>query len=721
MALKPGWLRRWLAVGGAVLLPHAGDALWFPVRWDVYWAQSLTPPSDFARWSPAIQQAVLYCAAWSDPGPWLEPAHVELWRPMAAGGDARIAVAALQLTFMQDGAAAALVIQQRLLARLEAAGDLLWQGICLLQGGDIQWRTGDLAAARRSMVQAHRVFGLAAAHDWKVVARMRIGRLHHMLGDFGHAAVVAQDVLELIQQTPYWQADSAERRLAEASARLLLASSLMGVHDPAGDRLLNAMQSAVLVAANPLHYVDYLLAEWLMDVRAGDMSAATEVIRQLEHVTGSRSTHVLQPRIAWLRLLQATLGGETGVRTDALLETVHAGFEAVGWPLMRSLVTLNLVAALVATDQLAAAEQVMATARPPGAGGHPLWRLRWSQVHMELALARGNFAAYMAATDAYLDASFDCHVQVLSADRELWLPRHLKVAASWQSTLRQVAGRFENLTSLMIVTLVMVSLLCAVRLWWWRSAIANERRARLAAEETSALKTEFLANMSHEIRNPLNGLIGMASVLAAMPMTHRQRTCIDSITACAQQLKDLLESILDLSRLEGGRLPIDEQPFQPRASVEACHRMLAADFAAKGLTIQCDVAAAVPDVVVGDALRVRQILFNLLHNAVKFTETGGVRLTMEWVGDGAARGLLITRVCDSGCGIPANLTERVFEPFFQVDTRSTRLNSGVGLGLTLSQRLARLMGGSLVITATGPAGSCFELRLPLATVADASG
>ncbi|MBX9600733.1 MAG: response regulator [Bryobacteraceae bacterium] len=228
------------------------------------------------------------------------------------------------------------------------------------------------------------------------------------------------------------------------------------------------------------------------------------------------------------------------------------------------------------------------------------------------------------------------------------------------------------------------------------------REARDAALEASRLKSAFLANVSHEIRTPMNGILGMIDLLLAKPLEGEQRELAEMARISAQHLLLILNDLLDFSKVEAGRMTLKNEAFSPREETEETVELLASRAGEKNLEFLCHIDPGVPEIVRGDAGRVRQVLTNLIGNAIKFTEQGSVEVRCVREENG-----LRWEIRDTGIGISPEILPRLFTPFYQADGSWTRRYGGTGLGLAISRELARLLGGDVGVESRWNEGSCF--------------
>lgn len=237
-------------------------------------------------------------------------------------------------------------------------------------------------------------------------------------------------------------------------------------------------------------------------------------------------------------------------------------------------------------------------------------------------------------------------------------------------------------------------------------------RAIQHAEAATKAKSDFLANMSHELRTPMNGILGLAEIVQSMDLNDDVRECIDAIHSSGQSLLSILNDILDLSKIEAEELAIEKYPFKTQDILRNIRDLTALSASRKNLSYDINVNMNVPEWLMGDGKRIQQIIFNLIGNAIKFTETGGVSLMIDYKMNGD-KPLLLVHVQDTGIGIPDEFQKRLFNKFSQADTSISRKFGGTGLGLAITKYLVEMMSGTIGFTSKQNHGTTFYVSIPI--------
>jgi len=243
-------------------------------------------------------------------------------------------------------------------------------------------------------------------------------------------------------------------------------------------------------------------------------------------------------------------------------------------------------------------------------------------------------------------------------------------------------------------------------------ALARSQEFALEAQAARQAQTEFLQNMSHELRTPMNGMLGTAQLLAASAVEEKQRNLASILVRSGELLLQILNDILDFSKIESGKITLEQTPFRLPEAVQTVYDLFSLSASQKDITFTMDMSPEAEVTVIGDPFRLRQVLSNLVGNAIKFTDDGAIAIYVDALSKGDGCIEAIFKIRDTGIGVPSEMQPRIFDRFVQVDSSPTRRHGGTGLGLSISQTIVQLMGGSISLESKLGKGSDFVVRIP---------
>jgi len=351
-----------------------------------------------------------------------------------------------------------------------------------------------------------------------------------------------------------------------------------------------------------------------------------------------------------------------------------------------------------------------------------------------VAVANIEFCAFGVVEAFHGGGAFDDAIILLSGAtfNSFWTSAR-SPALMWSAVIPATISLFLlPVASYLVDHSVLNSSLCMISLvlYWGiasqarlliKTFLDNERAGRQAAEMADAAKSRFIANTSHELRTPLNAVVASASLLARSTLSPRDQELVALLVSGSTTLQALISDVLDASKVEAGKIQLLSEPFQPVATVRGVANLFRASAETKGLRLEFDAGEAEEEGaregwLIGDALRLGQVIANLVNNAIKFTSVGSVRLSVQVAAEGDERAMLAISVCDTGIGMDEATAARVFNPFVQADASTTRQFGGTGLGLSIAKALVEQMGGHLTVESQPGVGSIFRLsvRLPIA-------
>ena len=564
----------------------------------------------------------------------------------------------------------------RTVRALSPKSDLM-ANILLSQGG-LNRADGKIGDALNAYQSAHRVFQQVNDTRGQAKALVQIADLYNDAKDFTSA-------LRYLEQASSAYRGDDTFRLAILNNRALTLAEMARTADALTQlrealRLAQQMQSPALQAVIGRNIARAQLrmgrigeAEAMIaEVRRVDPQPSAEDVRALQSIAAQAAFQRGRTADA-ARLIDRSFAGVDLATTTVLQRDAHRSAYQIYRAVNRAADALRHLEALKRIDD--------ESTRLATSTGLALMGARFDFANQELRIAR------MKAADLQRNIAFE------------------------RAQLR--TERFILIGS--VVAIVVVLALLGI----WLVTLGRSRNRIRAAhgelaltndqlEKALAVKTEFLATTSHEIRTPLNGILGMTQIMladAGLPGEQRER--VEVMHGAGLTMRALVDDLLDVAKIENGRLTLEAAPFDLAATIRDASRLFEGQAAAKAIAFTCDLADC-PAMVVGDAARIRQIVFNLLSNAVKFTGEGAVGLSVTRMADAVA-----VRVADTGIGIAPDKLEEMFEAFRQADTSTTRQFGGTGLGLAICRRLARAMGGDVTVDSEQGRGSCFTLTLPL--------
>ena len=612
------------------------------------------------------------------------------------------------ITLNQGDFERAEVWNNRLAAAALERRDQRYQMIARLNALSIRYDSGDMAAS----VEIDQI--ALTATDWFVKAHaMRLSAFALMDRDrIGEALRLLSAADTIIpDEAPY--ADTARAGLWEVTGL-----ALMDLNDIEGaTAAFRRFEIDFSDPAYPRPDFDALYNLTRLSVQVGDQELAARLYAAHHRLSRRAGLGSLMVYDANLCAMVADGGGDSQGVLDCLspygADLGEADFLAPQMLPSRAL-------AYARTGQLGLARRDLAEIRRREAAG--LFRedglSEAPRVEAALLFAEGRtrdafqrLEAYHKAQEVQIARRFSAGIGQVTGDMQEQLAERRRQLDTARTNTRLQKDIINSQRWMVGIAGVFFLTAAGLLVWQWRSAV-HLRLARQAAEEASRSKSDFLANMSHEIRTPLNGVVAMADALARSELGPREREMVDIVRASSDTLERLLSDILDTAKIESGQITIEPAPFHLADVVRETAALWRPMAEEKGVSLMIGIGPEAERLVQGDVVRIRQILTNLVSNALKFTAAGEVRLNIE---DGADDHVRFT-VTDTGVGFEPAQRERIFGRFHQADGSITRRFGGTGLGLTISRDLADLMGGSLDCVSQPGAGSRFWFEIPLPTV-----